>query len=580
MKRRFHLACLAVVTAVFLAGCSPQSSKSTTDNTTPPPATVTITQDVASPATWSAGNVYLIENSIEVTSTLTIEPGTIVKFSRDTMIAVSTGGSIIADGQSAATPIVFTSIKDDSAGGDANGDGSATTPAPGDWRGINITASGSVFNQCVFSYGGSGAPDWPTLGIENSSAVTITDCTFAHNAGGLLDAPDAAALNAGDAGAGTVITGNTFYDNDLPLVIDGQYDLDNSNVFHYQADANSPVQRNKYNGIFWYDDGSCQLTGHVTWSNTDAPYVITVNRLYVPASSSLTLADGVILKFDAGERLDVDGTLVADGTNGITFTSLRDDGIGGDTNGDGAATAPAPGDWQGLNVAASGSIFNKCVFSYGGSARPSWPTLMIGNSCTATITNCIFAHNAGGQLDDIRAATLNLQFAEAGTVVTGNTFYDNDMPMAINGLVSVDGSNVFHYVVAPENTVLKNKYNGIFTDGTPVYGNVTWSNTEVPYVCTGDLGIGSGDPTPTGTLTLGDNVILKLRNASIALYASGTLNQGTGDYFTSLNDDSLLGDTNADGDTSPAKGDWAGVNNCQGLCYWVSWGNILYATNP
>ena len=41
-------------------------------------------------------------------------------------------------------PIVFTDWRDDSQGGDANQDGTATTPAAGWWRGIQVQNSGAV----------------------------------------------------------------------------------------------------------------------------------------------------------------------------------------------------------------------------------------------------------------------------------------------------------------------------------------------------------------------------------------------------------------------------------------------------
>ncbi len=530
-----------------------------------------VTSGIATPTTWSADNLYVIDSTIQITAALTIEPCTIVKFADGKSISVETNGSIIADG-GAATPCIFTSLKDDTNGGDTNADGTTSAPARGDWGYVTVKADGSTFNYCKFLYGGSNVPYDGTLEFVNDCSGTVTNSTFAHNQGGTLTDLRAAALNASGAAA-LVLTGNKFFDNDVPLVI-GSFSVDDSNLFR-ESETKDAVA-NKYNGIFW--GGNYEVTGSVTWSNTHVPFVIASGPLGVAVGASLTLGDGVVMKFDAGQRIDVSGTLTANATSEILFTSLKDDNADGDTNADGAASAAAAGDWGWINVTGDATLFHRSRFSYGGSGLPYHGTLEVTGDHAVTVTDCTFSHNAGGTLADNRAAALNLGSAAASSVITGNTFYDNQMPLVINGLVNIDNSNVFHFLASGATAPLTNMFNGIFMDGTDhaVTGSTTWSNTEVAYVMYDTvLSIET-----TGALTLGDGVVVKFGSGRIDLM--GSITQGTGDTFTSLADDTLLGDTNGDGAASTAvKGDWPGVDICTASpCYYATWGNILYAANP
>ena len=88
---------------------------------------------------WSAGELHDLAMTAIVPSgvTLTIAPGAIVTFRGLQGIVVQEGGHLVALG-TAAAPITFSSSRDDTVGGDSNGDGNASPPAPGDWSGLNI----------------------------------------------------------------------------------------------------------------------------------------------------------------------------------------------------------------------------------------------------------------------------------------------------------------------------------------------------------------------------------------------------------------------------------------------------------
>jgi hypothetical protein len=114
---------------------------------------------ISANTTWSLANSpYHVTNHLTVNSgvTLTIDPGVVVKMgytSGRPRRRFFVNGVLDAQGTS-GNPIIFTSERDDTHGGDSNGDLAATTPATTDWGYVKISGTGSTIQYCQFWYGG------------------------------------------------------------------------------------------------------------------------------------------------------------------------------------------------------------------------------------------------------------------------------------------------------------------------------------------------------------------------------------------------------------------------------------------
>ncbi len=146
----------------------------------PPPATIDITSDTH----WTiAESPHVIEADTVVATgtTLTIDPGVIVKFEPGTGLSVA--GVLHANGTE-VSPVYFTAISDD-IGGDTNNDGTSTLPSSGSWARIFFGpgAEGS-FSYSTVRYAGEWESGLTMLaGVYNDGAtlsldhVNITDDT-------------------------------------------------------------------------------------------------------------------------------------------------------------------------------------------------------------------------------------------------------------------------------------------------------------------------------------------------------------------------------------------------------------------
>jgi len=134
---------------------------------------------------WKKDLPYVLNSSsghyptVASGSTLILEPGVVIKPMSEFYTALLVEGTLIAKAAS-DSEIVITSLKDDSWGGDTNGDGNnqnfcqqnpsdAKCPQPGDWKNIRFVSGSSGMLDHVFIYYGSSEP----IIVEDEESVEL-----------------------------------------------------------------------------------------------------------------------------------------------------------------------------------------------------------------------------------------------------------------------------------------------------------------------------------------------------------------------------------------------------------------------
>ncbi len=140
-----------------------------------------------------------------------------------------------------------------------------------------------------------------------------------------------------------------------------------------------------------------ELTTSQTWTKAQSPIIIS-EYTWLKAGAKLTIEPGVIIKFKSGSSIYLvsSGEILAQGTSAepIIFTSFKDDERAGDSNNDGAASLPLPGDWMPLYLSSNSSTtIAHAVFNYGGSGNQGAIVVSRGK---LTVNNSVIAKNNGG----------------------------------------------------------------------------------------------------------------------------------------------------------------------------------------
>ena len=207
------------------------------------------------------------------------------------------------------------------------------------------------------------------------------------------------------------------------------------------------------------------ISAHTTWTAANSPYMVN-NDITVNNGVILSIQPGVVVKFQNGQRLTVNGVLAASGTsaNPIIFTSFQDDTYAGDTNGDGGATRPAAGAWGGISLAATASTSNltNVLVRYAGIS-------ISGSSPNISNSTVMYASGAGISVSGAGAPNLQANTlrdnAGAGISLSGSSPTIQNSVFVNNGgaAIAMDGNSL------PDNAgnrAYYNAYNGIQVNGT------------------------------------------------------------------------------------------------------------------
>jgi len=309
------------------------------------------------------------------------------------------------------------------------------------------------------------------------------------------------------------------------------------------------------------------LCGNIsgTLSILGSPYIVTCD-ISVPSGTTLTIEEGVEIRFNSGTGMTVNGSLDINGTgtNKVILTSNQ--------------TTPNRGDWKGITVETNDSVVNiqNAVVKYAGNALSIFPGTaqinisnnsfesgicgisLIGPGISGTVSNCDFKDNEWAGLEcGMVGPELSISFCSFDGNGSAVMMHNNSFPI-LSGF-SVTANHTW--------------FNGIFVEGSEWNVGGTITDAGCPYVLTGDWTFTQGV-----TVTFDAGVVVKLDRAGITaqnIQVNGTSMKPV--TFTSLSDDDIYGDTNSNGPSEGATGDWNGIIVSSSPNSYINYARIMYA---
>ena len=299
------------------------------------------------------GSPYIVNGDVVVNAgyTLTVSPGTAIRWAGASRLVVQTGATLIAAG-TATTPVTFTT--------------NAITPTAGSWQYILFDpGSRGLLSHCTLQYAGAG--NNATLLLDTSD-VQVRNCTLADGA------RDGIQLRA--VGMTPLLENVTIRNHGGRALYQTHVDMSPTctNLIFTGNGTNAVVTEGGNIGhALTLDGGAARLNG--------SPYIVN-GDVVVNASRVLTVSPGTAIRWAGASRLVVQNgaALIAAGTatTPVTFT----------TN----AITPTRGSWQYILFdPGSRGLLSHCTLQYAGAGNNA--TLLLDTS-DVQVRNCTLADGA------------------------------------------------------------------------------------------------------------------------------------------------------------------------------------------